>query len=168
MTTPSVPTLVDALRQHRLVPPVQQEEVTGNIQVHFSDAKALAGELIRRGWLTPYQANLLLQGQGHNLVRGTYVLLERLARGGMGQVYKARHVLMNRLVALKVIRADRLDQPEVLGRFHREMQAAAKLTHANVVLALDAALVDDVYLLVMEYVEGEDLGRLLKQGGRLL
>jgi len=167
MASASTNSLVDALRQFRLLEPVQLEEVTSSLLARFPEAKALAGELIQRGWLTPFQANQLLQGRGQGLVLGAYVLLERLGKGGMGQVFKARHTLMKRIVALKVIRADRLDRPEALGRFRQEMEAAAKLAHANVVFAHDAALVEEGYLLAMEYVEGIDLARLLKQSGRL-
>src|SRR5205823_6567103 len=88
-------------------------------------------------------------------------------QGGMGRVFKARHTLMDRIVALKVIRGDRLDEPEQLSRFRREMQAAAKLAHPNVVLAHDAALADDRYYLAMEYIEGIDLARLVKERGKL-
>src|SRR5947209_2222437 len=68
-----------------------------------TDAKGLAGELIRRGWLNPFQANRVLQGRGDSLMLGHYVLLDRLGQGGMGEVFKARHALMDRVVALKVI-----------------------------------------------------------------
>jgi hypothetical protein len=77
MATASTAPLVDALRQYHLLEAVQLEELI-NLQARFSDPKALAGELIKRGWLTPYQANQLLQGKGQELVLGSYILLERL------------------------------------------------------------------------------------------
>ena len=69
---------------------------------------------------------------------GPYVLLERLGEGGMGAVFKARHRNLGRVVALKVIRKDRLAQPEAVKRFQREIRAAAQLSHPNIVLAFDA------------------------------
>jgi hypothetical protein len=77
MVIASTTSLVDALRQFRLLESKQLEELK-SFQAHFPDPKALAGELIRRAWLTPYQANQLLQGRGHELLLGSYVLLERL------------------------------------------------------------------------------------------
>jgi len=83
MTTASTTSLADALRQYRLLEPLQLEELKP-LQARFPDQRALAGELIRRGWLTPYQANQLLQGRGQELLLGSYVLLEKLGEGGMG------------------------------------------------------------------------------------
>jgi serine/threonine protein kinase len=85
----------------------------------------------------------------------------------MGTVFKARHSLMNRVVALKVIRRERLTGPQAVARFHREIRAAALLSHPNIVMALDAAQVGDGHFLVMEYVPGVDLARLLGQRGKL-
>src|SRR5208337_1911316 len=108
-----------------------------------------------------------LQGQGSVLVLGQYRLLERLGEGGMGQVFKARHQTMGRIVALKIIRKDRLAQPDAVKRFQREIHAASQLTHANVVLAYDADQIGETHLFVMEYVEGTDLGKLVKERGPL-
>ena len=69
-------------------------------------ARLVAAELARRGWLTPFQANQLVQGRGQELVVGPYVLIERLGEGGAGLVFKALHRKMQRIVALKFIRRE--------------------------------------------------------------
>jgi eukaryotic-like serine/threonine-protein kinase len=163
----STAAFLEELEKYQLLGPAQLKELRGTRAGAELDARKLAAELIRRNWLSPFQVNQVLQGRGSSLQLGPYVLLERLGQGGMGQVFKARHGLMDRFVALKVIRDERVNHPETLGRFRREMQAAAKLAHPNVVIAHDAALVGDVYFLAMEYVEGADLAQLLKQRGRL-
>src|SRR3954451_22568144 len=119
MALASTTTLVDALRQYRLLEPPQLQDIPP-LQAQFSDPKALAGELIQRGWLTPYQANQLLQGKGQELVLGSYVLLERLGEGGMGAVFKAKNWKLGRIVALKLIRKERLANPDAIRRFERE------------------------------------------------
>jgi serine/threonine protein kinase len=142
-----------------------QKKELGRLTGQFSEARLLAGELLRRGWLTAYQVNQLLQGRGAELTAGPYVLLERLGEGGAGQVFKARHRRLDRLVALKLIRKELLADPEVVGRFHREIQVLSQLDHPNIVHAYDAGAAGGTHFLAMEYVEGTDLGRLVKQGG---
>jgi serine/threonine-protein kinase len=164
MPVASVASLVGTLRTHRLLEPPQLEQVVRS-SARFPDPRALARELIQRGWLTPYQVNQVLQGKGHELVMGQYVLLERLGEGGMGQVFKARHEAMGRIVALKVLRKELLAKPEALKRFTREIQLVASLSHPNIVRAFDANQVNGIYFLALEYVEGIDLGRLVKQRG---
>jgi serine/threonine protein kinase len=167
MTSVSTTSLVDALHQYRLLEPGRLEELK-SLQVRFSDPKALVGELIRRGWVTPYQANQLLQGKGKELLLGSHVLLEKLGEGGMGQVFKARNWKLGRVVALKVIRKERMDSPDAVRRFQREVRAAAALSHPNIVHAFDADEIGGIHLLVMEYVEGaNDLTRLVKKDGPL-
>jgi serine/threonine protein kinase len=94
-----------------------------------------------------------------------YRILEILGRGGMGAVFKAEHRLMQRTVALKVIRADLVDRPGTIERFQREVKAAAQLNHPNIVAALDAEQAAGVHFLVMEYVEGTSLADVVKQAG---
>ena len=158
--------LTDALRCHRLLEPAQLAELDG-LQTVFPAPRALAAELIRRDWLTPYQVNKLLQDRGRDLLLGSYVLLERLGAGGMGEVFKARNWKLGHVVALKLIRQERLDNPDALRRFQREIRAAAQLDHPNIVRAFDADEVNGTHLLVMEYVHGIDLAKLVKQGGPL-
>ncbi|MCS6852307.1 MAG: protein kinase [Gemmataceae bacterium] len=159
--------LVAVLSELPLLDGVQLEELTRTLQARFPDPQELAVELIRRGWITSYQVEQIIQGKGTDLVLGQYVLLDKLGEGGMGQVFKARHRIMNRVVALKVIRSECLQNPTSIRRFQREIQAVAKLAHPNVVLAYDADQVGNTHFLVMEYVEGLDLARFVERRGPL-
>ncbi len=163
----TVVALVEEIERSRLLPPSQREELTGRLQVEFTDPRALARELLRLGWLTPYQVNQLFLGRGAGLLLGQYVLLERLGEGGMGQVFKARHQALGRVVAVKILRRDHVANAEAVQRFEREVRAAAQVSHPNIVLAYDANRVGDTHFLVMEYVDGIDLSRLVKKTGPL-
>jgi serine/threonine-protein kinase len=156
---------LETLARFQLLAPAQLEELTGGSL--DLDARRLARELVGRNWLTPFQVNLLLQGRGADLFLGPYTILERLGEGGAGQVFKARHQRMNRLVALKLIRRELVADAEVVARFLREIQVVSQLSHPNVVHAYDAGPVGPTYFLAMEYVEGIDLGRLVKANGPL-
>ena len=89
-----------------------------------------------------------------------YQIVEPLGSGGMGTVYRAQHRLMERPVALKVIRRRLVAHPAAIERFLREVRAAARLSHPNIVASFDAEQAGDLRFLVMEYVEGESLDRL--------
>lgn len=96
-----------------------------------------------------------------------YRITEILGRGGMGDVYKAHHRMMNRAVALKVINAQLVKSHAAVQRFHREVQAAARLTHPNIVTAFDAEQAGDTHYLVMEFVDGVELADVIKDRGPL-
>jgi hypothetical protein len=96
-----------------------------------------------------------------------YEVLELLGSGGMGAVYKAQHRRMERLVALKVISPSLVNRPEMVARFGREVKAAARLTHPNIVTAYDADQVGETHFLVMEFVEGISLAQQVQQHGPL-
>jgi WD40 repeat protein len=96
-----------------------------------------------------------------------YEILEELGHGGMGIVYKARQLSTGRVVAVKVIRRDRLVHEEAVKRFRREIQAAARLTHPNIVLVYDSDHEGGLHYLVMEYVDGMTLQHLVESEGRL-
>jgi hypothetical protein len=133
----STAALVDVLRGAELLPPAQLDAAAG-LQPRFPNSQDLAHELVQRGWLTPFQAEELLRGQGEKLALGQYLLLELLGEGGAGRVFKARKRGLGHVVALKVIRQDRLDNPRAVGRFRQEVQAIARLSHPNIVVAHDA------------------------------
>jgi hypothetical protein len=96
-----------------------------------------------------------------------YRVRELLGRGGMGAVYKAEHRLMERTVALKIIDRDLTARPETGERFRREVKAAARLSHPSIVQAFDAEQAGDTHFLVMEFVDGTNLGNLLAGRGAL-
>jgi hypothetical protein len=132
-----------------------------------SDPKALATELARAGKLTRYQAGAVLQGKLKFLSFGEYTIVEKLGQGGMGQVLKAEHRRMRRMVALKLMATASMKDPDAVRRFQREVHAAARLIHPNIVTAFDANEHEGVHFFVMEYVEGKDLGAVVKEKGPL-
>lgn len=130
------------------------------------DAKELARDLVRQNKLTQFQAQALYSGKSKGLILGNYILLDKIGAGGMGMVFKAQHRRMKRLVAVKVLPQAAKD-PNLAKRFKREVEAAAKLTHPNIVAAYDADEFEGKHFLVMEYVEGVDLAKYVKDNGTL-
>jgi len=132
-----------------------------------ADAAALSAELLRHKKLTPYQASVLAQGQSKGLVFGEYTVTDKLGEGGMGVVLLAQHRYLKRTVALKVLHPSVTQSEEAVKRFHREVEAMARLAHPNIVAAYDANQQDGIYYFVMELVDGIDLSRLVKDQGLL-
>jgi len=129
------------------------------------DTDALARDLVRLGKLTKYQAAAIYQDKLDALVLGNYLIIDKLGAGGMGQVFRARHRKMDRVVALKLLPKKALGSPDAVERFQREVKAAARLVHAHIVTALDADTGGGTHFLVMEYIEGHDLSALIKKQG---
>src|SRR5271166_1368056 len=88
---------------------------------------------------------------------GDFQVKRLLGRGGMGQVYLATQISLNRSVALKVLHSRLLSKPAYLSRFEAEATAVAKLTHPNIVQVYTLGTVDQVRFIAMEYVEGTNL-----------
>ncbi|MDQ0337552.1 serine/threonine-protein kinase [Caldalkalibacillus uzonensis] len=103
---------------------------------------------------------------GKKLV-GRYELIERVGGGGMAVVYKARDSLLNRIVAVKILRPQFSGDDDFVDRFRREAQAAASLSHANIVNIYDVGIEDDVHFIVMEYIDGPTLKEYIDQKGPL-
>ena len=98
---------------------------------------------------------------------GEYRLEQPLGEGGMGTVWRATHTRLDKPVALKLLSRKLSRHPDAIARFAREMKAVGRLRHPNIVLAMDAGEWDGTPYLVMEFVDGVDLGRFVKQRGML-
>jgi len=130
-----------------------------------SDATPLANRLVKDGRITAFQAKHIYGGRAKALVLGPYVVLDVLGKGGMGYVYKAEHRKMRRVVALKVIAKTALKSTAAVRRFEREVQAAARLEHPNIVTAFDAGEAAGTHYLVMQFVDGKNLSEMVKASG---
>jgi serine/threonine-protein kinase len=167
MSIDSVADLVEALRRYRLLDAMQMEEFLVSLLPRLSDPRALAKEMLQRGWLTPYQVNRLFLGREQELVLESYLLLECLGEGPRGQVFKARHQIMKRLATVQVVAEALLDQPETVQRFYQEVQAASQLSDPHLLHAYDAGPAGRTHYVATEYVHGLDLERLVQQAGPL-
>ncbi|RME02523.1 MAG: serine/threonine protein kinase, partial [Planctomycetota bacterium] len=96
-----------------------------------------------------------------------YHILQRLGKGGMGAVYKAIQKSMERPVAIKILSPQLTQKKEYVERFFQEAKSVAKLNHPNIISGIDVGEHQGIYYFVMEYVEGENLRRKIKQKGKL-
>ena len=125
----------------------------------------LAAQVVAMQLLNRWQALQLLAGRTKfNL--GPYWIVDSIGRGGMGQVFKGEHSVLGRVVAIKVLPQDK-STPEAVASFTREIRAQARLDHENLVRAFDAGEDGNVYYLVVEYVPGADLRKVIRNQGPL-
>ncbi len=125
----------------------------------------LAAKLVEQGRLNHWQAEQLKVGRAKfNL--GPYQVIDSIGQGGMGQVFRAEHRLMGRIVAIKVLPRHR-STPDAIASFTREIRAQAQLDHLNLVRAFDAGHDGNVYFLVTEFVPGADLRKVVRARGKL-
>ena len=96
-----------------------------------------------------------------------YEIIERIGGGGMALVYKAKCRLLNRFVAVKILRPEFIEDEEFVKKFKAESQSAASLSHPNIVSIYDVGMEDDIYYIVMEYIKGQTLKELIKSKGAL-
>jgi serine/threonine protein kinase len=132
----------------------------------------LAARFVKEGLLTPFQARVLLKGQsGVFFLTEKYKLLDHLGTGGMGKVFLCEHLILQRLVAVKVLALKAGPQGAarqgIIERFYREARAVAALDHRNIVRMFDADQTRGVPFMVMEYVDGVDLHKYVQTHGGL-
>lgn len=142
----------------------------------FTKAKSLAPAgpaanaataIVAAGLITKFQADRLLAGRTDGYVLGQYAVLEQIGRGTMSRVYKAKHRTMNRPVAVKVLSAELTRTAATRESFQREIRAAGKLTHPNIVTAYDVNELHGRFYLVLEFVDGPNLELFVQQRGPL-
>jgi serine/threonine protein kinase len=131
------------------------------------DANKLASRLVNDGVITYFQAKQLLKGRYRGFTLGKYKVLEILGTGGMGNVYLCEHITLKHRAAVKVVPTEKARQSSMLARFQREARAIAALSHPNIVRAYDLDADHQFHYLVMEYVDGVNLQKLVKRVGPL-
>lgn len=174
--TPEVTRLLDTLRQ---IPPGQVDDMAtaATMAVRVPGAEETSETLRVSGPDEPPDSSVtrledslptpslvLTEGAG---IGGRYTIKRMLGQGGMGVVYQAYDSELDRDVALKVIRKEIADHPEILERFKREIQLSSVVTHKNVLRVYDLGEYDGIKFLTMQYVEGENLSALLRREGKL-
>ena len=150
--------------EQKLAGYLARREADGDLPV---DAKAFAGELVRDGILTRFQAEQFLQGRWSGFVIGKYKLLERVGVGGMAQVFLCEHTESRERFAVKVLPPSKAEQPSALGRFFREARAATAIDHPNVVRTREINSDGAFHFIVMDYVEGPNLLEVVRKFGPL-
>jgi eukaryotic-like serine/threonine-protein kinase len=163
--------LLDQLREAQLLTDADANALLLAVGPSAS-ASDVTDLLIHRGFLTQFQADQVNKGLAHELRLDRYRLLDEIGQGGMGGVFKALDTRLKRVVALKMIRADLVQNDvqkknDYIRRFQREAQAAGQLSHPNVVAIYDSGEANGSHFLVMEYVEGIDLAKMVQQQGVL-
>jgi serine/threonine-protein kinase len=159
--------LVERLGLSGLLPAGEVETLQKSLSAEQSaqPAPTLASDLVRQQKLTQFQADALSADVQLKLVYGEYTVLEKIGEGGMGVVYKAQNRRLKRIVALKALHPHITKNEEAVRRFKREVEVSSRLSHPNIVTAYDYNQEDGVHYLVMDYVDGVDLFRLVKTQG---
>ena len=152
MAVTTVTEFLAVLEKSKLLKPEQFAEAQ-RLAEGTPDAATLARTLVRENLISRWQAGQLLAGRTI-LFLGKYKLIQVLGRGGMGSVFLAEHVTMNRRVALKVVPREVASDRASLERFFAEARAIAALDHPNIVQAYSVDNEFDRYFIVMEYVDG--------------
>ena len=104
---------------------------------------------------------------GSKILAGRYELIEKIGDGGMAVVYKAKDRLLNRFVAIKILKPEFIKDPKFIDSFRRESQAAAGLSHPNIVSVFDVGKEGNIYYIVMEVLEGDTLSDIIRRDGPL-
>jgi serine/threonine-protein kinase len=160
--------LAHALISRGLIAPDEYKQVRlGNDAAALENAaEALLQRLVKAGFLTLHQARRVVPelSQLMNQPIPGYELLEKLGQGAMGTVHKARQLSMDRLVAIKILKPRLASNPGFIERFEKEARIAAKLSHNNVVQAIDVGSARNIHYFVMEHVEGKTIKQEIEKG----
>jgi serine/threonine-protein kinase len=130
-------------------------------------AKHVAKSFVHAGALTHWQSEQLARGKKRGFFLGDFLLRKPLGRGGQCVVYLAKHRIMERSVALKILPAEEASRTAVANRFQREARVASQLNHPNVVCVYEFGECEKKYFLAMEYIEGDNLQEAVARGGAM-
>lgn len=169
--------LLAELQSSLLIRPQDWSNLSENIRTELqasTDAKNLLLQLVALNLITDYQANRIHSGNRFGLILGNYRVLNRLGRGGMGEVFKAEHLRLPRMAAIKVLSFCGEWNSTHVQRFENEVWSVAQLQHPNIVNAIDAGEIrspdpdsPSLHYFVMEYVPGQDLQLYVEERGPL-
>jgi len=160
---------VDAIQKLRLVPAERMVMLQKELGLTGEDTEVqrLGTALVLEKVLTQHQLTSLFRGDVDSLIVGKYILIDRIGAGAMGQVFKAWHPLMERLVAIKMLHPAASNDEELVRRFYREVKVVARLSHPNLVTAHDAGQHKGRCYMVSEFIDGQDLSQVVKKRGAL-
>jgi serine/threonine protein kinase len=162
--------LIQRIRASGLVPLGECDAILAELTASGGGTppvRVFLDRLVADKYLTPFQADRLAIGKYKGFRLGSYVILDRLGTGGMGQVFLAEHSSLRRRAAIKVLSIP-VDEDEIAReRFYREARAAATLDHPNIVRVFDLSQEGQLLYLVMEFIEGVNLQTLVSRAGRL-
>ncbi len=171
MTTPAQlhdrSNFLAAVEASGLLVPAQLAKASAALPSNTATAPQTAQFLVATGFLTRFQADRLLAGRTEGFILDPYVIQEQVGKGSVGRVYCALHRTMNRKVAIKLISPDLTRSAAARQAFQREVRAAARLNHPNIVTAYDANEVGERFYLVMEFVDGPNMDALVRERGPL-
>ncbi|QGJ69618.1 Serine/threonine-protein kinase PrkC [Planctomycetales bacterium 10988] len=172
MSTSAVKNYPELVRKSKLVPEAELQAALAELEREIGEAptnaRQIANRLIEKDLITDWQNEKLMQGKHQGFFLGKYKLLRHISSGGMSSVYLAEHTMMRRQVAIKILPPARKDDSSFLERFHRECQVMASLDHPNIVRAHDFDCEKErLYYMVLEFIDGKDLQRLVDDGGVL-
>lgn len=154
-----------SLRASGLLSDAQMESLEADCPARTIDVQK--AWLVRKGWLTGYQVDQLLDNRRPQLTIGPYVILDELGEGSFGTVYKAVQTVMNRIVALKVIEERHVSSETARELFLREVIGLTNLSHPNISFAYDANRCDEFLYLAMEFIDGPTLKDYVGEYGPL-
>ena len=167
----NVAEFLDVVRKSGLIPEDRLQTELHRLRITAStnlSVDQVALSFIENALLTRFQSKQMKLGRYKRFeIASKYRLLELLGVGGMGAVYLCEHMFMKRLVALKVLPVEKLQDPSALLRFYREARAVAALDHPNIVRAYDIDKFEQMHFLVMEYVDGASIQEVVARHGPL-
>jgi serine/threonine protein kinase len=168
MSAPTTtPELLDLVYQSGLTNETQLRAYVGGLtetQSLPSGPSRFAGELVRDGFLTVFQAGELVQGKWKGFSLGRYLMLEKIGLGRSCAFYLCEDTQVQRVAAIKLLAPALAEVPDSLGRLYREARAMAACSHPNVVCAYHVDEAEGLHYLAMEYIDGANLLGLVRRG----